>query len=155
MSELVKIKATLDKVAGLHDVIITDLIWRNDSGNKILEIPIMFDDGSMDLETCGLMSQHFIDALEDVDQLNFEYFIDVCSPGAERVLNTYEDIKRELNKHVYVKLANPKAGFHEIIGTLIKVNKESISVEYMDKTRKKVFEIALSNIGLIRLAVKI
>lgn len=155
MSNLNEIRAILDDVAKTYDIFITDLLWVNRQGENVLEIPIMFKDGSMDLETCGLMSKQFIDALEDVEVLDFDYFIDVCSPGAERVLKTQEDIKREVNQHVYVKFINPKAGMHEIAGNLSKVTDENVFIEYMDKTRKKTLEIAIDNIKLIRLAVKI
>lgn len=155
MSNLNTIKEVLDDVAKNYDIIVTDLVWVNQPGSRILEIPIMFRDGSMDLETCGLMSMQFVDALEDIEELDFEYSIDVCSPGAERVLNTYTEIEQALNKHVYVKLLNPKAGLHEVAGTLSEVNEEFIKIEYMEKTRKKDFEIAIDNINLIRLAVKI
>lgn len=155
MSNLKKIRAVLEEIAKPYDIFITDLIWKQRQGQKVLEIPIMFKDGSMDLETCGIMSQQFIDALEDVEELDFEYYIDVCSPGAERELKTYEDIKRELNHHVYVKLKDPKAGLFEITGTLSEVSKEKIKVDYMVKTRKKSLEIDSDNISLIRLAVKI
>ena len=155
MHNLEKIRAILEETAKPYGIFITDLIWRKSQGQNVLEIPIMFSDGTMDLETCSIMSQQFIDALEDVEDLDFEYFIDVCSPGAERVLNTYEDIEREVNHYVYVKLKNPKAGLHEISGNLSFVNKENIGIEYIVKTRKNTVEIAIDNISLIRLAVKI
>ncbi|NLC54810.1 MAG: ribosome maturation factor RimP [Erysipelothrix sp.] len=155
MSNLNVVKQALEAVAKPYNIVVTNLLWRQDQGNRILEIPIMFNDGSMDLETCGLMSKYFIDALEDLEELDFEYFIDVCSPGAERVLETVADQKREIGQYVYVKFLNPKSGFHEIAGILSKVEEDHIVVEYMDKTRKKEFEIANDNINLIRLAVKI
>ncbi len=155
MHNLEKIRAILEETAKPYGIFITDLLWRVNQGENVLEIPIMFSDGTMDLETCSIMSQQFIDALENVDEMNFEYFIDVCSPGAERVLKTYEDIERELNHYVYVKFKNPKAGLHEISGNLSSVNKDNINIEYMVKTRKNTVEIAIDNISLIRLAVKI
>lgn len=155
MSNIESIKAVLDKVAKPYNIFVTNMAWRNERNQRILEIPIMFEDGSMDLETCGIMSEKFIDALDDVKELDFEYFIDVCSPGAERVLNDYQEIKREINQHVYVKLTDPKAGFHEVVGNLSKVTEDHVEVEYMDKTRKKTMRVDTDNINLIRLAVKI
>ena len=108
----------------------------------------------MDLETCGKLSSLFIDALEDVDSMNFDYSIDVCSPGAERLLNSKADMEDEIGSYVYVKFKNPTAGSHEIYGELKSVTDEGISIEYLEKTRKKLFELATDNIGLIRLAIK-
>lgn len=155
MSNLQEIRAVLEEVSSPYGIIVTDLLWRNEPGQRVLEIPIMFNDGSMDLETCGIMSEQFIDALDNVEDLDYEYSIDVCSPGAERVLHTYEDMLREENNHVYVKLKDPKAGIFEIVGTLKVITKDSITIEYLVKTRKHELEIAIDNISLIRLAVKI
>lgn len=155
MADFNEIKRILDEVAKTYDILVTDLTWRNDSGNRVLEIPIQFNDGSMDLETCGLMSKLFIDALEDLEQLDFDYYLDVCSPGAEKILSGFDDIKKSLNEYVYVKLKDPKAGIHEIVGNLTEVDEKYINIEYKEKTRNKDFKIAMDNINLIRLAVKI
>lgn len=154
MSNINKIREVLDPIATENEVIINDLIWRTDNQERVLEIPIMFSNKTMDLETCGKMSSLFIDALEQVESMNFDYSIDVCSPGAERVLNSIQDMVDEIENYVYVKFVNPTAGTHEIYGTLKSVNDDEIGVEYLDKTRKKVFDIATDNIALIRLAIK-
>ena len=114
----------------------------------------MFKDGTMDLETSSLMSGLFLDALETVEGMEFEYFLDVCSPGAERLLNSDDEIEAVVGEYVYVKLQNPKAGVFEIYGDLEKNEPELITIAYMDKTRKKTFDIDKDNIKLIRLAIK-
>ncbi len=154
MSNTKKIREVLDPIAQSNSVLINDLVWRNENGQRILEIPIMFKDKTMDLETCNIMSGLFVEALEDVEGLEFEYFLDVCSPGAERLLNSKEEISDEIGNYIYVKLKDPKAGLFEIYGDLKKVEDDFITVEYMEKTRKKNFDIDMDNISIIRLAIK-
>lgn len=154
MSNTTKIREILTPIANSNSVLINDLIWRNENGQKFLEIPIMFEDKTMNLETCNVMSGLFVDALEDVEGLEFEYFLDVCSPGAERLLNSEQEIIDEIGNYVYVKFKNPKAGFFEIYGDLEEVDEDVIKVAYMDKTRRKTFDIDKDNISIIRLAIK-
>ena len=154
MANLLEIRNNLQQIANEYDIKITDILWRNENNQKILEIPIMFSDKTMDLETCNIMSGYFSSALDEMDGLNFEYYLDVCSVGAERVLNSIDEIKDKINNYVYVKLKDPKAGFFEIYGDLKEVNDKTLVVEYLEKTRVKDFEISLDNISLIRLAIK-
>lgn len=154
MANLEKIRNVLVPIAAEYDIVVNDVLWRHEHNQKILEVPIMFADKTMDLETCNVMGELFSTALDNIEDLDFEYFLDVCSPGAERLLNSFEEIAAELNNYVYVKLKDPKAGFFEIYGDLIKVDKDKLTVAYMDKTRQKEFEISLDNISLIRLAIK-
>lgn len=154
MSNIKRLREVLEPVAMSHNVFINDLVWRNEGSMKFLEIPIMFKDGTMDLETSSLMSGLFLDALETVEGMEFEYFLDVCSPGAERLLNSDDEIEAVVGEYVYVKLQNPKAGVFEIYGDLEKNEPELITIAYMDKTRKKTFDIDKDNIKLIRLAIK-
>lgn len=152
MSTNEKLREVLDPIAELHDITIVDIKFLN---GGIIEIPIMKSDKTMDLETSSKMGELFADALEHVEGMDYDYMLDVCSPGAERVLNNPEEIEAEVGNHVYVKLKNPKAGFFEIYGDLDEVTAESITIGYMEKTRRKTFDIDTDNISVIRLAIKL
>lgn len=152
MSTSVKLREVLEPIAAQHDITIVDIKFLQ---GKVIEIPIMKSDKTMDLETSSMMGSLFADALEHVEGMDYDYMLDVCSPGAERVLNSQKEIEDELGNHVYVKLKNPKAGIFEIYGDLDEVTAESITIGYMDKTRKKTFDIDTDNISVIRLAIKL
>lgn len=152
MSTKSKLREVLEPIAKAHDITIVDVNFLN---SGIIEIPIMKSNKTMDLETSGMMADLFADALVDVEGMDYDYMLDVCSPGAERVLNGLDEIKAELNNHVYVKLKNPKAGFFEIYGDLESVSDDSITISYMEKTRRKTFDIDTDNINVIRLAIKL
>ena len=47
-----------------------------------LEVKIMKADGSMDMDTCALVSQDLSKLLDDVDYSDKAYNLDVCSFGA-------------------------------------------------------------------------
>lgn len=56
--------------------------------------------------------------LDEVDMIASEYFLEVCSPGAERELKDETQIRDALDEYVYVKLKNPKAGMDAVKGYL-------------------------------------
>ena len=68
------IREVLEPVAKSHDITIVDIVFHSGS---VIEIPIMFSDKSMDLETCGMMADLFEDALENVEGMNYGDLVEV------------------------------------------------------------------------------
>lgn len=154
MDQISKIKELTTSVLD-EDIQLYDVNWHTEGKNRILQISIMRRDGSMDIDTCALMSEKISTKLDEEDLIASEYFLEVCSPGAERELRGVEQIKDAVGKFVYVKLKNPKAGLDEVKGTLTAVEEHKVFLQYMDKAVKKKAEIDMDNIALIRLSVKI
>ena len=115
----------------------------------------MHKDGSMDIDTCAAQSEKISTMLDEMDMIASEYFLEVCSPGAERELKSEEQIRDAIGEFVYVKLKNPRAGMDEIKGTLTAFENNTVYLDYMAKAVKKKAEIEMDNIALIRLSVKI
>ena len=109
----------------------------------------------MDIDTCAAPTEKSSEMLDELDMIASEYFLEVCSPGAERELKNEEQIKDAIGEFVYVKLKNPKAGMDDVKGTLTAFENNTVYLDYMAKAVKKKAEIEMDNIALIRLSVKI
>lgn len=155
MDVLKKIKEMCGPLLEAHDIQLYDVSWQQEGKNRILQIAIMREDGSMDIDTCALMSEMISQKLDELDFISGEYFLEVCSPGAERELKDDIQIKAALNEFVFVKLRNPQAGYDSLKGYLIAVEDDAITISYMDKAVKKQATVQKDNIALIRLSVKI
>jgi ribosome maturation factor RimP len=110
---------------------------------------------TVDLDVCTQCSDAISAMLDEKDWNDGEYMLEVCSPGAERELKTYEQIKNALNSYVYVKLKDPKQGIDQVFGDLIEVEPDHVVVAYKVKGRPKKAEIEMDNISLIMTAVKL
>ena len=131
-----------------------DVEWLYENKMHILRISIGKKDRTIDLETCSMMSEKISLLLDVIPELDDKYYLEVCSPGAERELKDIDDIKNALNEYVYLKLKSPKDGLDDLTGNLIEVNENSVKIRYRVKTREKDFDVLLENIALIRLAIK-
>ena len=151
MDGLSKIKELIKPLLAQEDIELYDVSWQQEGKNRILQVAIMRKDGSMDIDTCATMSEKISEKLDEVDMIASEYFLEVCSPGAERELKDETQIQDALDEYVYVKLKNPKAGMDAVKG----YENGDITMEYMDKAVKKKITIDGDNIALIRLSVKI
>ena len=77
-----------------------------------------------------------------------------ASPGVEKPLKTFEQVKSSIGKYVYAKFYNPIAGLDEVEGFINSIEDETIEFEYLVKNIKKKVKIEYNNIKFIRLAVK-
>ena len=155
MSDLRKIKEVIQDVLDKEEVLLYDLSWQQEGKNRILQIAIMREDGSMDIELCAQVSELISEVLDRHDLIAFEYFLEICSPGAERELLNDEQIRQAVNEYVFVKMKNPKKGMDCVTGYLRKFDEEGVQIEYMEKTAKRNIVIEKDNIALIRLSVKL
>lgn len=151
--ELEKIKSIIEPILNEENVELYELSWSKMDSNKVLQVAISKADG-IDLDICQSISEKLSEALDQLENFSENNFLEVCSAGAERKLRNIQEIENSINSYVYVKLKNPTKGCDDITGTITNVNDNIISIDYLDKTRKKSIDIEYDNISLIRLAIK-
>lgn len=81
--------------------------------------------------------------------------LEVASPGAERPLKKAADFEKHIGAYVFVKLYQKVAGEKEFVGDLVAFDGETLTLNYLDKTRQKTVELELSNIAKARTQVKL
>lgn len=155
MSQISLLKEKIEAEISNQDVILYDVKWVQEGKMRILQVSIMREDGTMDIDTCAEMSSLIGDMLDREDLISSEYYLEVCSPGAERELRSEEEIIKAVNEYIYIKFKNPKEGMDEIKGYLREVKEDGYLVEYMDKAVKRKKVIDKDNVALIRLSVLI
>ena len=137
------------------NVSLVELKWLMDQKTRILQIAIMHPDGSMDLETCSTVSQKISDLLDTTEMVDTDYYLEVCSPGAERQLKGTADIQLAIGGNVHLTLIHPLEKSLEHEGNLLDYDGKLGHLEIVHKTRKKILEFSSDNILKIRLAVKL
>lgn len=155
MEQLTKIKTGIQSVLDEQGISIYEINWAHEGKHKILQIAIMRADGTMDIETCAVMAEVLSTHLDELNCIDFEYMLEVCSPGAERVLRNLEEVSVCVGEYIYAKLKKPVDKLVEVKGTLLSVEDSVLLIEYMNKAVKKQCKLDYSNLSLIRLSVKI
>ena len=154
MEVLEKVKEKAKELADEKGLVLYDVEWVTENKSHVLRISLDIPNRPIDIDTCSEYSDAFSKILDEEDLIEAAYYLDVCSPGAERILRNREEIAAALNDYVYVKMRDPKAGMHEVTGDLTEVGEDTVTITYKDKTRSKQIDIAFDNISLIRLAIK-
>ena len=126
----------------------------HEGGMRILRVVITKDSG-VDLDTCADVSEKVSAILDSIDFDDSEYYLEVCSAGAERELRNDEDIAASVGKFVFIKLKRSVNKHDEYKGDLVSFIGQILTASYMDKAVKRSVEITKDDIAMIRLAVRI
>ena len=99
----------------------------------------------------------FVDKPEGIkpDPFPEQYFLEVTSPGLERPLKTKEALEGAVGKYVNISLYKAVEKQKVFEGNLVGFEEDVLTIEYMDKTRKKTVEIPYNLVSKARLAVKL
>lgn len=107
----------------------------------------------IDMNTIVKLSQDLSTYIDEIDDSDEKYFLDISSLGAEKPLKI-ENLKDYVGRYVNVHVTNAVEGNNIFEGDLLEVTEDSLTLSYRIKTRVKTVVILLSNIYKIRLAIK-
>ncbi len=93
------IKPTIEKME--YDLY--DVEYAKEGKNYFLRILIDKPEG-IDLEDCEKVNNVINDLLDEADYIKEQYFLEVSSPGIERVLRKNKHIEQNIGKEIQVKL---------------------------------------------------
>ncbi|SDJ01148.1 ribosome maturation factor RimP [Salimicrobium halophilum] len=134
------------------DAELVDVVFEQEGKNWFLRVFIDKEEG-IDIEECGIVSERLSEQLDKEDPIEYPYFLDVSSPGAERPLKKKEDFLKYVGEYVYMKLYEPVDGEKEFEGTLRSFSADIAEVEIRIKTRRKTLEVPFDKIAKAHLAV--
>ena len=149
-----RITELLDPVFQKQEVTLYEMKWTGSGKNRTLEIAIMKNDGTMDLDTCAAVSEQVSEVLDTCDFLNDAYMLEVCSPGAEREIRDLRELTTIDDPYVFIRLKQKIGKFEEYTGDVLSYENGIIQLQYRDKAATRSIEIPEEQIEFIRMAVK-
>ena len=106
-----------------------DVLYLKEGKNYILRIVIDNEKG-ISLEDCEKVNNEITDLLDEADYIKEQYFLEVSSPGIERVLRKDWQLKKYLENKVQINLfKKDENGFKEYVGILKQVEDENLKLE--------------------------
>lgn len=114
-----------------------DVIYEKEAKDYYLRIFIDKDAG-ISLEDCEKVNNAITEILDEKDYIKDQYFLEVSSPGVERILRKDWQLKENIGKEVEVKLFKPVNGEKTIIGILNDFDEEKIKINDLEIERKDI-----------------
>ena len=105
-----------------------DVEFAKEGKNYFLRIFIDKENG-IDLNDCEKVNNEITDILDEANYIKEQYFLEVSSPGVERVLRKDKHLEKNIGQNVEVKLFQKNEdGKKEIQGSLEKFDKDTITI---------------------------
>ena len=118
-----------------------DVEYAKEGPNYYLRIFIDSEKG-IDLNDCEKVSNEINEKLDEADYIKEQYFLEVSSPGIERILRKDRHLEQNIGKQVEVKLfKKDENGNKNYIGELKKFAQETITIDEIEIERKNVAQI--------------
>ena len=115
-----------------------DVEYAKEGPNYYLRIFIDNEKG-IDLEDCEKVSNEINEKLDEADYIKEQYFLEVSSPGIERILRKDRHLEQNIGKQVEVKLfKKDENGNKNYIGELKEFNEQSITIDEIKVERKNI-----------------
>ena len=146
----IKIKPIIDK----FKLSLYELSYVKDHGVYILRVLLDNEHENIDVNTCAEVSEAISPELDKFKFLDDEYLLEVASVGIERPIKGLDEFKKHLNEYIEIVVKEPVSSFRELVGTLMAVEDEEISLKINIKGRIKVVKIMFKNIVSAQTAVK-
>jgi ribosome maturation factor RimP len=99
--------------------------------------------GGIDIEDCQLISEQLEGKLDELDPIQDNYYLEVSSPGLDRVLKKDKDLKRHLGDSVEVSTYAPIDGSKSIVGKLVNFTDTTLELDTTTILRENVAKIKL------------
>ena len=130
-----RVENLLEKTINSLGYTLYDVEYAKEAKNYFLRIFIDKEDG-IDLNDCEKVNNAITELLDEADYIKDMYFLEVSSPGVERVLRKDRHLKQYNGENIEVCLFKPINGNKQIQGILESFNNEFIALKYNNETIK-------------------
>ena len=147
--DLTIIKEILEPFLKENDISFYDTELVKEDGNLFLRV-YLDKKGGITIDDLALANDYLSERIDKYDSDLPEYFLEVSSPGAEKKLRNYDEVKENIESYIHVELPSM---IYE--GVLIEaLDDGTITMKINAKGRFKKVSFNYEEVKLIRLAVK-
>ena len=133
-----KVEKLLKPVIEENGYELYDVEYAKEGKNYFLRIIIDKPEG-IDLNDCEKVNNEINDILDQADYIKEQYFLEVSSPGIERILKKDKHLEKNIGKEVNIKLfKKDENGIKEYQGILKKFDTENITIETQTNEEKQI-----------------
>ena len=140
-----RVENLLEKTINDLGYTLYDVEYAKEAKNYFLRIFIDKADG-IDLKDCEKVNNAITELLDEADYIKDMYFLEVSSPGIERVLRKDKHLKQYIGEEIEVSLFKSINGNKQMQGILESFDSENIALKYNNET----IEIPRKGISLIK-----
>ncbi len=113
-----KLETEIEKALDAAGFELTDLKLASHNGKPLIQVFVDRETGGVLLDDCAALSEKVGECLDTNNFYENGYFLEVSSPGMDRVLRKEKDFKRFKGSHAKVRLKRPVNGSRVYYGDI-------------------------------------
>ncbi|EOA07366.1 Hypothetical protein MYEA_2340 [Mycoplasma yeatsii 13926] len=123
---------------------------------QILVQDISKSNKGLDFDTIVKANEVVSDALDQLNEIDEPYLLEVASAGIEKEIRTCQELEKAINEYLFVQLNSQQKNVLEFSGHLVKYDSDSnkFGFEFFVKGQKKKIELSWEDIKFVRYAIK-
>lgn len=129
---------------------LVDIEYKKEGSHWYLRIYIDKYPDSVTIDDCQAVSERISDLLDERDPIPHSYFLEVSSPGLDRVLKKDSDFERYKGFKVDVSLYKPIKGKKKYTGELMGLDGNHIVI----RDSNEVLSFSRTDVAMVRLTVE-
>lgn len=135
---------------------LVDIEYAKMGGDYVLSI-LVDKPGGITVDDTAELTDIISPLLDEIkpDPFPEQYFLEISSPGLERPLKTAESLAAAVGSYINVSLYKAIDKVKVFEGDLVAFDGETLTIDYLDKTRHKTVEIPYKTVAKARMAVKL
>ena len=137
----------LEPILKEHNYDLYDIEYIKEANNWYLRVYID-KEGGVNINDCEAVSRFLSDELDKNDFIADSYILEVGSPGLGRKLSKDKHFEKSIGEEIEVKLYKAIDNKKEWVGILLDFDKENISIELEDESKKVLPRASVANVRL-------
>lgn len=126
-----------------------DVEYSKEGKNYFLRIFIDSKNG-IDLDDCEKVNNEIMEDLDNANYIKEQYFLEVSSPGIERILRKEKHLEQNIGNEIVIKLfKKDEEGKKEYQGILKKYTQQDIIIEDNENKQKQINRKNISQIKTV------
>ena len=126
-----------------------DVLYLKEGKNYTLRVVIDNESG-ITLEDCEKVNNEITDLLDEADYIKEQYFLEVSSPGLERLLRKDWQLQKYVEKEVKISLfKKDENGFKEYVGILKEFDNDYITIQNEDEKKYNIYRKDISQVRTV------
>ncbi|MDD4802981.1 MAG: ribosome maturation factor RimP [Syntrophomonas sp.] len=140
-----QIRSVVAGILQAQGIDLYEIEYKREPEGQVLRIFIDTPQG-VDVDLCALATRAVKKYIDDESNLDYD-FLEVSSPGIDRILKNDSDFARFQGERVLVKTAQPVEGKKKFAGILVNTDREALSIDI----EGKLVQISRDAISIVRL----
>mgnify|MGYP000860136766 FL=1 len=129
---------------------LVDVEYKKEVSQWYLRIYIDKQPDGVTVEDCQELSERVGKLLDESDPIPHSYFLEVSSPGLDRILKKDADFERYKGSRVDVSLYRSRKGIKKFTGELIGWKDDQLVI----RDQEKVYSFPRSEVAVVRLSIE-